>query len=83
MDWWGYSNKHGWVFLNREIPCNKPGSYNKLLFVCCKDSSIFFENRKLWDPPYYIYEKPFIDTSPNSLKEQLLSELASYKKKFN
>ena len=40
LQWWGYSREHGWVVLDRRIPCNMPGASMGLLFMRCRDGVI-------------------------------------------
>ena len=51
--WWGYSKEHGWVVLDRTIPCNVPGLKVDLLFLRCRDVTSFSEKRERWVPPHY------------------------------
>ena len=51
--WWGYSKEHGWVVLDRTIPCNAPGLKVDLLFLRCRDVTIYSEKREHWIPPRY------------------------------
>jgi hypothetical protein len=51
--WWGYSKEHGWVVLDRTLPCNVPGLKVDLLFLRCRDVTSFSEKRERWVPPHY------------------------------
>jgi hypothetical protein len=62
MQWWGYSDKHGWVVLDRSVPINGPGKGKNLLFFRCRDSLPYTEERKNWNPPQYRF-------APNYLRE--------------
>ena len=53
VQWWGYSKEHGWVVLDRTIPCNAPGLKVDLLFLRCRDVTIYSEKREHWIPPRY------------------------------
>ena len=60
--WWGYSKEHGWVVLDRTIPCNAPGVKVDLLFLRCRDVTVFSEKREHWFPPRYRF-------APNHIHE--------------
>ena len=60
MQWWGYSNEHGWVVLDRSIPSNRPGIDDDLLFLRCRDSTIFFTTRGAWNAPMYVFAPNYI-----------------------
>ena len=60
--WWGYSKDHGWVVLDRELPCNAPGLNPDLLFFRCRDGKTFVLKRELWRSPAYQF-------APNYLRE--------------
>lgn len=79
MEWWGYSKKYGWVLLDRDLPCNKPGSYTRLLFVRCANGDVFFEDRKEWAPPNYIFEKRYLESVDSKLRLSLEAEVQTYK----
>ena len=78
MEWWGFSLEHGWVFLDRSIPCNQPNSYAKLIFINCNTGEPFFEERKKWNRPDYIFEKRYIEESTDS-SELLSNEIEKIK----
>lgn len=62
MEWWGFSNQHGWVVLDRSIPSNAPGLRDDLLFFRFKDSTTFVEKREKWNPPLYHF-------APNHIRD--------------
>jgi hypothetical protein len=65
MQWWGYSKEHGWVVLDRRIPCNMPGLKVDLLFLRCRDVTTFNAKRETWNAPWYIYAPNYIrDLAP-------------------
>ena len=55
MQWWGYSKEHGWVVLDRRIPCNTPGLKVDLLFLRCRDVTTFSVKRETWNAPLYTW----------------------------
>jgi hypothetical protein len=55
MQWWGYSKEHGWVVLDRRIPCNTPGLKVDLLFLRCRDVTTFSVQRETWNAPLYTW----------------------------
>lgn len=67
-EWWGYSKSHGWVVLDRSVPCNAPGARSTLEFVRASDGNVYDEAREKWKQPLYSY-------APNHLK-QLTGEAA-------
>lgn len=80
MEWWGFSQKHGWVYLDRDLPCNGPNSYAKLIFVCCRTGEVILEERKNWKRPLYIFEKPYIEGLLEKDRSILIEEVESYKR---
>lgn len=60
MQWWGYSKEHGWVVLDRRIPCNTPGLKVDLLFLRCRDATTFSVSRETWNAPLYTYAPNYI-----------------------
>ena len=60
MYWWGYSETHGWVVLDRTIPCNSSGSGGALLFFRCSDSQTFSVPRDTWKKPNFIYAPNYL-----------------------
>jgi len=59
--WWGYSKEHGWVVLDRDLPCNATGIREDLLFYRCRDAQVFFLKWELWKLPEFRY-------APNHLR---------------
>lgn len=65
MQWWGYNKEHGWVVLDRRIPCNTPGLKVDLLFLRCRDATTFSVKRETWNAPLYTYAPNYIrDLAP-------------------
>ena len=65
MQWWGYNKEHGWVVLDRRIPCNTPGLKVDLLFLRCRDLTTFSVKRETWNAPLYTYAPNYIrDLAP-------------------
>jgi len=82
-EWWGFSDEYGWVVLDRNIPHNRPGAAQSLLFLRCKDWTHYLEDRRKWDPPYYMYEPRYMESlSNNPLAEKgKLEELKKHYRK--
>jgi hypothetical protein len=79
MQWWGYSKEHGWVVLDRNIPCNAPGIKKDLLFLRCRDSNIFDVKRESWNPPLYRFAANYLRDLTSPASEEAAAELESYK----
>ena len=60
MQWWGYSKEHGWVVLDRRVPCNTHGIKADLLFLRCRDTTTFSVKRETWNEPLYTYAPNYI-----------------------
>ena len=73
MDWWGYSREHGWVVLDRTIPCNFPGSGTELLFFRWRDLTTFRAARTDWNPPLYVYAPNYLLGMPDAAAQELKS----------
>ena len=41
-DWWGYSKRHGWIYIDREIDCNHKSGSN-MIIIRCSDNSAYVE----------------------------------------
>jgi hypothetical protein len=55
VQWWGFNKEHGWVVLDRRVPCNAPGIKKDLLFLRCRDVAVFSLKRESWTSPSYQY----------------------------
>jgi len=79
MQWWGYNKEHGWVVLDRSIPCNAPGIKKDLLFLRCRDSNIFDVKRESWIPPLYRFAPNYLRGLTPPASEEAAADLAAYK----
>ena len=79
MQWWGYSKEHGWVVLDRRIPCNVPGIKKDLLFLRCRDSIIFDLKRESWNPPSYRFAPNHLRDLAPPASDEAAAELEAYK----
>lgn len=82
MQWWGYSKEHGWVVLDRRIPCNVPGIKKDLLFMRCRDSVIFDAKRETWIPPSYRFAPNYLRDLASPASDEAAAELETYKAKW-
>jgi hypothetical protein len=73
-EWWGYSKEHGWVMLDREIPCNTPGIRADLMFYRCRDGKIFFLKWELWKLPAYQFAPNYVNGLTGAAAEEARSE---------
>lgn len=73
MDWWGYSSEHGWVVLDRNIPCNGSGIKDDLLFFRWRDLSLFRAARDDWKPPLYVFAPNYLLGKPEATTHELKS----------
>lgn len=70
MQWWGYSNEHGWVVLDRRVPTNAPTLKSDLLFLRCQDVKTFHVKREKWNPPAYKFAPNYLrELAPDALDE--------------
>src|SRR5690349_15706284 len=60
--WFGHATDHGWVFLDRTWPENKPGRRSPLAFVKCIDWTVFEVPFSAWHAPAF----RFFDRVPQS-----------------
>ena len=79
MQWWGYSKEHGWVVLDRRVPTNAPGIKADLLFLRCKDATIFVEKREKWNPPLYKFAPNYIGGLTPPASDEAAAELDTFK----
>jgi len=79
MQWWGYSNEHGWVVLDRRIPCNVPGLKIDLLFLRCRDAKTLGVKREHWTPPAYRFAPNYIRALAPAEAEAATAELEGFK----
>jgi len=82
VPWWGYSKEHGWVVLDRTVPCNAPALGVDLLFLRCRDVTIFPEKRERWIPPNYLFAPNHILALAPPEAEAGAVELASLKARW-
>ena len=79
MQWWGYNKEHGWVVLDRSIPANVPGIKTDLLFMRCRDATIFDVKRETWKPPLYRFAPNYLRELPPPASEEAAAELEVFK----
>jgi len=77
--WWGYSKEHGWVVLDRTVPCNAPALGVDLMFLRCRDATIFSEKRERWILPHYRFAPNHILALPAADADAASLELAKLK----
>lgn len=61
-EWWGFSRKHGWVILDRNLFSNTPGGSenSELIFSACECWTVYEEPRRFWKQPDYIYALSYL-----------------------
>jgi hypothetical protein len=82
MQWWGYSTEHGWVVLDRRIPCNAPGLRIDLLFLRCRDSTTFTVKRESWTTPAYRFAPNYIRELAPAEADAAVAELDALKERW-
>lgn len=82
MQWWGYSKEHGWVVLDRRIPCNAPGLKADLLFLRCRDATMFGALRESWNPPLYRFAPNYIRELAPPASDEAAAELDALKSRW-
>ena len=55
-DWRGYSKRHGWIYIDREIDCNHKSGSN-MIIIRCSDNSPYVERYYAWNSSKYISYK--------------------------
>ena len=73
-EWWGFSKEHGWVILDREIPCNTPGIRSDLMFYRCRDGKLFFVKWELWKLPAYQLAPNYVNGLSGPAADEARSE---------
>jgi hypothetical protein len=74
-EWWGFSKEHGWVIMDRSLPCNVPGLRGELLFFRCRNSKIFFLKRELWRLPDYQFAPNYVLERTGAAADEARAEL--------
>lgn len=82
VQWWGYSKEHGWVVLDRTVPCNVPGLKVDLLFLRCRDVTTFCEQRERWIPPAYRFAPNYLLGLAPPESDAAAAELADLKDRW-
>lgn len=82
MQWWGYSKEHGWVILDRRIPSNAPGLRADLLFLRCRDATMFGAKRESWNPPLYRFAPNYIRELAPPASDEAAAELEALKSRW-
>ena len=82
VPWWGYSQEHGWVVLDRTVPSNAPALEGDLLFLRCRDGTMVSEKRKRWVPPHYRFAPNYILDLPPTDADAATVELASLRARW-
>ncbi len=80
--WWGYSKEHGWVVLDRTVPCNAPSLKVDLLFLRCRDVTTFSEQRERWIPPAYRFAPNYLLGLAPPDSDAAAAELADLKDRW-
>lgn len=80
MDWWGHNEEHGWVVLDRSIPCNQPGNRGDLLFFRFCDSTTFSVARSDWNEPRYMYAPNYLRGKSHDVVEEFESLKSEWSK---
>jgi hypothetical protein len=62
MDWWGYSKRYGWLFLDCSIPSNSPPLKGNLKFVICSDDKVLDIHFDHWVEPQFISAKKYLES---------------------
>jgi len=78
MQWWGHSKENGWVVLDRSLPTNAPGLREHLLFFRCRDSTMYVEKRKNWNPPSYSFAPNYIRDLPPEMSADAAAALEGF-----
>lgn len=78
--WWGYSGEHGWVILDRELPCNSPGLNPDLLFFRCRDRQTFVLKREMWRLPAYQFGVNYVKSLVGAASQKALEEFEEMKR---
>ncbi len=73
--WWGYNKEHGWVVLDREIPCNRPGARGELMFFRCRDEEIYFLRWEHWKLPAYRFALKYLKDLTGEAADEARAEL--------
>jgi len=79
MQWWGHSREHGWVVLDRRIPCNAPGIKTDLLFLRCRDTTIFGAKRESWNPPAFRFAPNYLRDLAPPASDEAAADLEGFK----
>lgn len=82
MEWWGFNVEHGWVVLDRSIPCNRPGIKDDLLFFRCRDAATIVEKREKWNPPLYRFAPNYLRQLTGDEAVEAAAELEAHKAKW-
>lgn len=77
--WWGFSQEHGWVMLDRSVECNKPGLKRALLFVNCSAGSVYSVPYEQWCPPSYIFAENYLKALTDTMQISGRRELEQFK----
>ena len=77
--WWGFSQEHGWVMLDRSVECNKPGLRKPLLFVSCAPGSVYSVPYESWCPPSYIFAENYLKSITEAMQISGRRELEQFK----
>lgn len=82
MQWWGYSKEHGWVILDRRIPSNAPGLKADLVFLRCRDATMFDAKRESWNPPLYRFAPNYVRELVPPASDEAAAELEALKSRW-
>jgi hypothetical protein len=81
-DWWGHTQEHGWVVLDRNLGENQRGGSSHVLFVRCSDWTAYREKKENWDKPRYISENIFLTKLSFREAKKTIEELECLKNEY-
>jgi hypothetical protein len=67
---WGFSEKYGWIMLDRTIERNRVGKKKGLMFVCCRDLTLFEIDWNEWLSPLYFLAEKYIESLNSDSSKQ-------------
>ncbi|HFQ5206910.1 TPA: EH signature domain-containing protein [Vibrio vulnificus] len=69
--WIGFHREKGWVELDRNLFQNRPESKDEMIFINMSKGEMFFEEKRNWKEPLFIFAPKYIDFASDKQLQEL------------
>ncbi|USD34053.1 hypothetical protein CTT30_08290 [Vibrio coralliilyticus] len=76
--WIGFHHEKGWVELDRNLIENRPESKGEMIFINMSKGEMFFEEKRNWKEPLFIFAPTYIDFASDKQLQELETIFTRY-----